>query len=32
MFLIAFLIVLIFGPGRASLDALLSKRLSGAGQ
>jgi len=27
-FLVAFLIVLIFGPGRASLDALLAKRLS----
>jgi putative oxidoreductase len=27
-FLIAFLIVLIFGPGRVSLDALLAKRLS----
>jgi len=29
-FLIAFLIVLIFGPGRLSLDALLTKRVSGA--
>jgi putative oxidoreductase len=29
-FLVAFLIVLIFGPGRFSLDALLTKRLSGA--
>jgi putative oxidoreductase len=29
-FLVAFLIVLIFGPGRFSLDALLSKRVSGA--
>jgi len=27
-FLVAFLIVLIFGPGRFSLDALLTKRLS----
>ena len=27
-FLVAFLIVLIFGPGRFSLDALLAKRLS----
>jgi len=27
-FLLAFLIVLIFGPGRLSLDALLSKRVS----
>jgi putative oxidoreductase len=27
-FLIAFLIVLIFGPGRISLDAVLAKRLS----
>lgn len=29
-FLLAFLIVLIFGPGRWSVDALLSKRFSGA--
>jgi putative oxidoreductase len=29
-FLVAFLIVLISGPGRFSLDALLTKRLSGA--
>lgn len=28
-FLVAFLIVLIFGPGRFSLDALLAKRASG---
>jgi len=28
-FLVAFLIVLIFGPGRFSLDALLAKRVSG---
>jgi putative oxidoreductase len=28
-FLVAFLIVLIFGPGRLSLDALLTNRLSG---
>ena len=26
-FLVAFLIVLIFGPGRVSLDALLSKKM-----
>jgi putative oxidoreductase len=29
-FLVAFLIVLIFGPGRFSLDALLAKRVFGA--
>jgi putative oxidoreductase len=29
-FLVAFLFVLIFGPGRFSLDALLTKRVSGA--